>query len=174
MKNENLYGVEGWLRYLVVVLTILGPLGGLGETSSELGKTDRMYPALLSLPAWSAFKTACWSIVIAASIVSIIAGIKLWKVHTPPSVGFAKMALWLTGPILAVAILYVLAPSILHVDLTADYFSSTAGSVIGSAINALIWTLYLSKSRRVKNTYGIGAAESATRGAGWASSRTKN
>lgn len=62
----------------------------------------------------------------------------------------AKIILWVTGPIASI-IMGVLIQMIIFDDANID--PQLFGNIIGSTIAALVWSLYLSKSKRVKNTY---------------------
>ncbi|WP_347467559.1 DUF2569 family protein [Burkholderia stagnalis] len=155
MKNENLKGVGGWLGWIIFCFMVLGPLAAGSAIWKDIITTEHDYPGVLSNPNWGTFKTAYWLTWAAASGVGAYAGFLLWKRHAPPSVGFAKMALWLSGPIMLAVQSFVVVPLTLHVSMDAQSAGEAAGKIIGSALSAIVWTLYFSKSVRVKNTYGI-------------------
>ena len=54
------YGVRGWLALLVVVMMFLGPLVGVGTTSSYLIAAESHSPQITSLAEWISFKRVTW------------------------------------------------------------------------------------------------------------------
>ena len=82
--------------------------------------------------------------------LSFYAGLGLAKDRKPSAVKRAKILLWVIGPV-ASLFMGVFLPLLIFGELKSDpqLFSELLGSVLG----AIIWTTYLSKSRRVKATY---------------------
>ena len=83
-------------------------------------------------------------------IVSIIAGYRLWKYPVRKSVNSAIIALWFIALFPAIAmIVYTWAT-------TGNVWYALAG-IAGERwqplIGAIIWHIYLRRSKRVKNTY---------------------
>jgi hypothetical protein len=64
----------------------------------------------------------------------------------------AKAILWIAGPIAAV-VLWVVIPATIF-GTTLDFNPQSVGGLLGSILGAGIWTAYLSKAKRVRNTYG--------------------
>lgn len=90
----------------------------------------------------------------ASASVSFSAGYRLWKIHFPEAVRFAILALWLAGP--QGNVLYViLAITIFGSKAGGDAIAQMVGGTISSFIVAGIWTAYLMRSFRVKNTYKL-------------------
>ncbi|MGX9693819.1 DUF2569 family protein [Achromobacter anxifer] len=146
-------GVGGWLWLPIIGLLILGPLMSIGQTLQALEEAERLYPALLRLPAWSSYKTAGWTIIATACAVSIVAGYRLLKDLRPQTITLTIVALWFRGPITSV--LDAAAGQAFLGYSIVEYFSDprTLGSVLAATVTALIWTLYFKWSRRVRNTY---------------------
>lgn len=151
-KDMTVRGVGGWLYFLIIVLTILGPLVGLGRLASEIQNTETQMPDLVSIPVWDQYKSALWIVTFAAAVLHVVAGYRLAKFHVWKSVRFAVFALWCAGPGTAIPIL-----------LAAWLFFGLAGAIemIGEllvgvfqgAIAATVWSTYLLVSVRVRNTY---------------------
>lgn len=155
-KPENtkpqLRGVQGWLLLLVVSLMFIGPLRTIGGVMDSIGTAEMNYPALINLPAWGNYKTACWIMVIATCAAMIWAGNGLRKHHIPASVSACICILWAT-PIASISTDYFAAAAFL--DMSAgDYFGRESLTVLAQGIIcAAVWTAYLKMSKRVKNTY---------------------
>jgi hypothetical protein len=145
-------GVGGWLFLLVAGLLVLGPLFGAGGINADMKTLEDQYPALKSLPRWANFKAVTWWTFFAAAALSIWGGWGLARGKDWSVVKRAKFVLWLTGPV-GVLVMGVIVPM-----ATLGKSSAAApqflGHLIGSMIAAGIWTAYLSKSNRVRNTYG--------------------
>lgn len=148
-----LRGVQGWLLLLVIGLMCLGPLRMVGDTINALKLAEETYPALINLPAWENYKTASWMTTAALCAAMVWAGYGLWKHHIPPSVNACISILW------AVPIVALLADSLSSVTFlevsVGDYFTGEAFTGLAQGfVSAALWTAYLKRSRRVKNTYG--------------------
>lgn len=146
-------GVGGWLWFPIIVLLVIGPLVAIGQTLQALDEAERLYPAVLRLPAWSTYKTAAWTIIATACTVSIFAGYRLLKDFRPQTVTFAIFAFWLRGPVTSL-LDAAAGQATLGINII-EYFNDprTLGTTLGATVTALVWTLYLKWSRRVRNTY---------------------
>lgn len=151
LAEDGLAGVGGWLLYLILGLMFLGPLMGAGRINTDIISAESKYPALLTVTVWAKFKTATWISFMLICCVSFYAGYGLLKVRHYLAVNRAKTILWFIGPI-ANLHMGVLLPLFIFGKVESD--PQVVGAVVTSAIAAAIWTAYLSKSRRVKATYG--------------------
>lgn len=152
MKNiKDFSGIGGWLSILIVIM-ILSPLSVIQRFINEFSKTEKIYPQLVVNAQWLQYKQISWLIIVFSIAFSFTAGYRLWKFHFPNSVLFAIIALWISGPL----------GNLLHTVTAIALFGSQAlsvalpemfGGIIGSCIGAGIWTAYLVRSSRVKNTY---------------------
>jgi uncharacterized RDD family membrane protein YckC len=145
-------GVGGWLAWLVGCLMSIGPAVGLGELLSDFERAEQHFPNLLSGSAWGEYQELTWYVFACSVAISIYAGYRLWKVHVKVSVQIAVISLWLAGPISSlcnIAIFWHLfgAKAIEQQPLAA------AVSLVVSVAGAAVWTAYLLRSVRVKNTY---------------------
>ena len=151
-KNPYVSGVSGWLGLLVVGLMILGPLMGLGQLSNEFHEAVEQFPQLANNPQWQNYKQVSWLIFTTSAAISFAAGYRLWKIHFPESVRFAILALWLAGP-LGNSLYVIAAITIFGNNAGGGAIAQMIGGTISSLIAAGVWTAYLMRSARVRNTY---------------------
>jgi hypothetical protein len=152
VDKPYLKGVAGWLELLIVGLIVVGPFIGFGRMTDECASTEKEFPSLVTNAAWLEYKQLSWWVFALAAALSITAGYRLWKVHIIESVRFAVVSLWLAGP--GSHVLYFVAAVIsLGMELALAMLSALVGSTIASTIGAAIWTAYLVRSQRVRNTY---------------------
>jgi hypothetical protein len=150
-ERAQLVGVEGWLSFLVAVLLFLGPVTTVVLTMVELNQTEELYPEVVGSALWDDAQLITWISVAAFCVVSVFAGWRLLKHHTPSSVFIAIVSLWVAGPIVSLISLAALD------DAGGRVTAADVGATIGRPLVwATIWTLYLVFSRRVKNTYLAG------------------
>lgn len=144
---------RGWLRFLIIVLMFLGPLVGLGRMYGEFADTEQLYPQLVGLAQWESYKSAAWATFALQAGLSIVAGYRLDNVYRPSAPRFVIAVLWLGGVGLTI-LFHVLAGTLLDID----YFSGAdgaqvIGSLAGGAFWAIVWTIYLLRSKQVKKLY---------------------
>ena len=84
--------------------------------------------------------------------ISIYGGFGLWKKRTPDVVANAKLVLWFNAPISVVAT-NIIIPAMM-MPLAKYNFVKVVPTLLASLIAAGIWTAYLNRSKRVRNTYG--------------------
>lgn len=151
--ERSLKGVRGWLLLLVLVLLLLlgDPLGCAWQ-AINMHQTQTTYPELLDMSQWKVYRLGMCTTLSIWSALSISAGLRLWKDHTPAAVHWARRVLWVTCTV-GMAAVYLIVPWIAFGELTAfDVVQAAVGLLLGVTI-AFAWTRYLSKSRRVRNTY---------------------
>lgn len=147
--QHDLMGVHGWLRFLVIIMMFLAPLVFLTQTYSSLQDIATHQPILASNPLWYRYKAIVWTLTFIAVTTSIAGGYRLWKVHRPSSVWVAAMALWVCGP-------GATAIGVMVAFLTLKAVHPNLLDVVNKAfVWAAIWTGYLYRSIRVKNTYSL-------------------
>jgi hypothetical protein len=149
---RELRGIGGWLMFLVLCLTIFGPVislffvilllvgaGSVGNTQPEIAR----FALVLSL------------LIIPYSVWGLMAGTGLWKMRPGAATRTKQYLLYGSIPFSIITNflpLLMLPPS----DQNAQ---ALAGAVVGSVIGvglALAWNAYLSKSRRVAATFPQG------------------
>lgn len=146
-KDPYISGVGGWLVWLIFNLLVLSPMLGIGQLYGALSDA----PAQLAANSeWQQFKQAVWAVSWATVALSICAGYRLLKIHTADSVRFALYSLWAIGPG-GVLLMYGLTFLIFG---KTDFLMVLAQS-LGPCLSAVIWTLYLKNSVRVRNTYEL-------------------
>jgi hypothetical protein len=154
MMKKNLYitGVGGWLGFLVLRLMVLDPIVGFYGLSKFARDAIEQSPRLAYYDQWQNYKQTALLIFVVSAAVSISSGYRLWKIHIPESVKFTLFALWLVGPLNA--ILHLATISIVFKDSAFSYniLPFLIGIII-SLVVAGIWSAYLLRSVRVKNTY---------------------
>lgn len=112
---------------------------------------ESTYPNLKSLSEWSTYKSTLGWAFLGAAAISFWGGLRLSREKTWYAVQDAIAILWITGPGAFVA-LGVLAPlMIFSKDSYPDW--DIVSGLLMSAIATSIWTAYLLKSSRVRNTF---------------------
>lgn len=150
--SDTSAGVGGWLLFLICGLIFLGPLMGAGRINSELITAESTYPQLVTLESWVTFKSATWWSFLIVCCISVYCGYSLLKRRDPRVVRQAKILLWVIGP-LSNLVMGIIVPLAVFGKMESD--PQIFGAIIASAVMATIWTIYLSKSKRVNATYVI-------------------
>lgn len=146
-------GVGGWLWLLIVGMVVLGPLAGAGQIYDEIIKLEEQYPSITSIAAWKSYKSWTWWQYIFFSGMSIYGGHCLVRDRNLRVVNQAKAILWMTGPLAELIMAVIFVSIIGNSEFNESRF---IGGLLASIIVASIWTVYLSKSKRVRNTYREG------------------
>ena len=150
--TQGLRGVGGWLMFLILSLTVFGPLAAL-FTLVFIFTATALAPTLPSSFVSYAIVEAL--VVVPYAVWGITIGVKLWKLR-PNAVKSAKQFLT-SGTIPFVVIVNLLPWILLSPELRTNQSGpNTVGSIIGGLGAALAWNAYLKKSRRVANTYPQG------------------
>lgn len=157
-SQSDLTGVAGWLGFLTISLIALGPLVTLIMTGVQHMETETLYPSLVGTSLWQKAILIDWGLAVAYCAISIFAGVRLLNALVPSTVPIVIGCLWLSGPGLGIVGL-MLANNLSPTGATA----SDAGASLGRPlIYATVWTIYLLRSRRVKNTYRANGAAAST------------
>ena len=133
-------------------MTVLSPWVRAGEILRD----TRTLAPLYDSDEWQTFVIVYWGIFAVLSLISFGGGWGLYRKSDWSAVRHAKVILWITGP--GGVATSSLAIVILLGSEAVD--GSTVIRFVVSTLLASIWTMYLSKSKRVKNTY----AETSRRG----------
>lgn len=158
-SSDGLSGVAGWLLLLVIGLMLLGPVIGTLSLLGNFGYAEYQNHALKSLATWDHYKAASLTTYLAISCVSLYGGWKLLKGRNTSVVRIATVVLWIVGPVASIS-LTLLVPLFVFGKIESD--ESVIRGLIGSIIYSIIWTLYLFKSKRVCNTYGVGGVSATS------------
>jgi len=147
MENSNQYiGVKGWLLLLCLSLTIFDPLSMLIHT---------LLVSSLAKPYFTTHKNLFYLIFIngifniALITYSIYAGICLWRLYKG-AVGIAKKYFIF---LFFYSLIGAFLPYLFGVSETS--FIKNIFNTILNMGYAVIWYVYLSVSKRVKNTYEV-------------------
>gem|GEM_PF-1485164 len=151
-NQESPQGVGGWLAFLIAGMLVIGPLLSALRLAGEFTITEAEYPILLTSSDWASFKLAEWLTLLFFCAISIYGGVGLWKKRTPDVVANAKLVLWFNAPISVVAT-NIIIPAMM-MPMAKDNFVKVIPALLASLIVAGIWTAYLNRSKRVRNTYG--------------------
>jgi len=146
-SRAGLRGVGGWLGFLIASLLVLSPLFSLGF--ALLDDTADLYPELAQHPAWQSLTILSWTLVGISIAISFFAGWRLNFRHTASSVNIAIVSLWLIGPV-RYLVEWVLLNSVVGIAIGLQAYLA---DIVRSLIWTVLWTAYLLRSRRVKNTY---------------------
>ena len=148
-------GVGGWLFLLVLGMILLWPTAGAVAIASTIRLTEEMFPNIVSNNQWSEYKVLTWLAFILFSLLSIYGGFSLINGGDQRIVRGVKLIIWINGPVAAVTFLIIIPVIVFgKTDVLDGQFIR---SLVGSTIFAVIWTSYLNRSKRVRNTYGSGA-----------------
>ena len=145
-------GLGGWLMLLVMGMIVLGPLMGAGRLHSDFVTAELQYPNVSTMDVWKTFKSAVWWTFLVSAAISFYGGFNLANGRDFKVVRQAKIILWLTGPVASI-VMAVLIPFIIF-GKAEPSDPKFVGGLMASLVAASIWTAYLSKSKRVRNTYG--------------------
>lgn len=151
--SDTSTGVGGWLLFLICGLIFLGPLMGAGRINGEIITAESTYPKIIALESWRTFKSATWGSFLIFCCISFYCGYSLLKRRDQQVVRQAKILLWVIGPTSNLVMGIILPLAVFgKMEFDPQIFSA----IIASSVMATIWTLYLSKSKRVKSTYILG------------------
>jgi len=140
-KDEHLVGVKGWLLVVVFSFQFIGPFSAF----LHFGSAYQLVKTVVQPSSVLAYFILAESI--ARGTFAYLAGARLRKRFLPSSVTYAIAVLWIAGPISAL-IEAIVIRSAADNRLAIDFVS-----LLTSIAGALIWTMYLKMSQRVKNTY---------------------
>lgn len=142
-------GVQGWLSFFGVSLIALGPLITIATTAAEFASLGSQYPSAVGSSQWNTAVAAGWSATVIYCAISIFAGWRIFNRLVPTTIPIVIACIWLMGPVLAIVSLIVVQ------DVSGgDVTNADAGSALGRPlVYCTIWTIYLLRSKRVKNTY---------------------
>ena len=140
-------GIGGWLALLVVWMVVLRPVAGV-YMLSMMQASSLADPIILENSSWLVNTSTFWIIFLFVAALSIYAGLRLWRERTPAAVKTAIVILWIYSPVAAADLLIARA----FLEGRVPWPNAALTIAINLAI-AVIWTAYLMRSRRVRNTY---------------------
>ncbi|RKY29009.1 MAG: hypothetical protein DRP79_01555 [Planctomycetota bacterium] len=143
------YGVKGWLLFFCLVLTVVGPLLTVVTFSyavSEIIEYFDTFPGLLNMLIIDCVLS------VGLMSFSVYAGIALWRIK-PNAVKIAKSYLvcYLIYAFIAAGLPFAAG---LPEEANMVILGESVKDLFRSFIFFVIWFSYLSKSKRVRDTYG--------------------
>ena len=158
-KKGELKGVRGWLLLLCLNLTIFIPASCFYEVMSTLYSFNSFIYQIMLIVSNQLLlhNIAIIAIMGFLATLSFYAGLQLWEVK-PGAVKIAKIFLIIQLSltfIVAAIRLFIIFPIV----ASEHSFSVIIKILIPSLLHFSLWYLYLSKSRRVHNTYSNGERE---------------
>lgn len=157
--KKRLSGVKGWLLLLCLNLTIFIPAAYFYQINCvlDLFNSPRNKILLLMFKALLAYNVLTMATMLFIAIFSFYAGLRLWHIK-PKAVKTAKV--FLITQLLLILVITIIRPFMTStIDSGGKVFSAILISLIPSLLQFGLWYLYLTKSRRVLNTYGGGEAK---------------
>ena len=140
-------GIGGWLALLIVWMVVLRPVAGV-YMLSMLQAHSIADPTSLENSTWLINTSTFWIVFLIVAALSIYGGLRLWRDRSPAAVRTAIIILWIYSPIAAVDLL--IARALLEGRVPWSNAVTTIGINLATAA---VWTAYLMRSRRVRNTY---------------------
>ncbi|OKP25474.1 DUF2569 family protein [Serratia liquefaciens] len=149
--NGRVAGVGGWLGCLIAILFIGGAFSLLTSFNGAAWKeVEKQNPSLLTHTAFQNLQMMDRGIQFVAGFLLIYCGYILYSKAVPETLKTAKIIIGLVYPL-----------SVIFRDLFAPYFflglylsdNEVVGEVTRAVVWAVVWSLYLYRSERVKNTY---------------------
>jgi hypothetical protein len=146
LDSPSVKGVNGWLLWLCITITILVPYS-IANALKELLKDYLLYQYDKNILLILICTIVLYILLL---IFSIYVGLRLWNVK-PKAVKIAKI--FLLGQFIVSLIIFI----ILYLIIPAGGNEKLLGELLGDTIKSLfffiIWYIYLNNSTRVSNTY---------------------
>lgn len=140
-------GIGGWLALLVVWMVAFRPVAGV-YMLSMMQAHSLANPTILENSSWLINMSTFWMIFLIVAALSIYGGLRLWRDRSPAAVRTAIVILWIYSPVAAADLLIARA----FLERRVPWPNAVLTIAINLAI-AGVWTVYLMRSRRVRNTY---------------------
>ncbi len=149
--NPDIRGIGGWLLLLILYLGLYIPVTGAWSLYREFIIVPQKMPILEANPLWVQYRLMVWIVFGILCVLCFAAAYGLWRIKRPMTVQLAIGVLWLAGPF--VPVMYAaIAASIFNMDFSQALKPFLIG-IFSTSVQSAIWTGYLVKSVRVKNTY---------------------
>lgn len=149
--SREVKGVGGWLAFLMISLAILSPLRNFFGFYVNVIVMEKV-KHLAGNPLWTTYKVIVLVLMVLGCTLLILAAYRLWRDRVWRSVRFAIMAMWLAGVGLDALALVVLF-CVFGGGFAMVAWQNGIQGVLSGMVFPVIWTLYLLRSKRVRNTY---------------------
>lgn len=146
-------GMGGWLLLLVMMLAVYVPYTGFQRVYEGFVVPLRVLPQLALNPAWVKYRLAVCVLLAIICVLCLATAFALWRFQRPFSVRLAMLTFWLTGPF--VLIVQAATASFVFDIGFPQAIKPFYADIACSCVLCTIWTGYLLKSPRVKNTYYV-------------------
>ena len=148
--QPELKGVGGWLLTFVIILSVLSPIRNILGTYNALAVSTEIETQLGT--NWQIYNAFTWMLCIASVAAMLYFAYRLVWVQNRSTVRLVAWGLWVI--VLGRSILDFIVTGVLWPEsITEGYDATYLTPIAQSLIFATIWSLYLTKSRRVANTY---------------------
>ena len=147
-------GVGGWLVFFCVALTILGPLFSLGRMTIYWEEAEPAFARYPSLRTAVYFESVGLAFIL---LYGFVVGCMIWG-GNPSGKRLAKQYLLIRlFGFIVIEVITLLLMSSLPPQAVSAMLGGIVGAVFREGFYFLVWWLYFKKSKRVRNTYGLGA-----------------
>jgi len=144
-------GINGWLVFFCVGLTILSPLISLAQIRLSW---EQVQPLFEQFPN---FKTAfMWENIgsVALLIYGFIVGVIVWGGNTNGREIAKRYLLIRLFGFIGIELITILIMSTMTSQIVMSAIAGVFGATMRETVYFLIWWFYFKKSKRVRNTYG--------------------
>ncbi len=150
-RNWRLVGIGGWLSLLVAIVIFTGAINVFHAVDGGAWKAvEAQSPSLLKHTAFQNYQIMDRAVQFGAGLSLLYCGYLFFRRKEPRTVQLSKLTIGIVFP-----------ASVIFRDLFAPYFflgvnlshEETLTEVVRVMMWSAVWTLYLYRSERVKNTY---------------------
>ena len=149
--DDELRGVKGWLLTFVIIMAVISPVVSVIMVYVELYTGEAAF--LPDIPQVSQLRLFTWALVAVDAAIGWFAVYRLLAIHNWLSVQITIACVWIGS--VGLMIIGLFGVTTITGATVGDLMAqgSGPGAIIQPFIFGLIWTAYLLKSERVKNTY---------------------
>ena len=152
-QPKDLKGIGGWLAFLIVGLCFLHPMIGSYQGVQNFAAAESNPASFSALAAWASYKQSAWGLFFVVSALRATAGVLLLLSRQRSAVHFTVAVLWLCPLITAAGDSLLL--SYYFGQNIADSAAASVRQLLVGWFWAAVWSGYLFKSVRVRNTYRV-------------------
>jgi hypothetical protein len=148
---DDLRGVKGWLLTFVIIMAVISPVASVIMVYVELYTGQAAY--LPDIPQVAQLRMFTWALVAVDAVIGWFAVYRLLAIRNWLSVQITIACVWIGS--VGIMIVGLFGVTAITGASVGDLMAEGAGprTIIQPFGFALIWTAYLLKSERVKNTY---------------------
>lgn len=135
------------LWFLIVSLTVIGPVSSIGGLLSDLSELKRVAPSATQIPALKMYLSWAWAIVLIEAALGITIAVMLYKARVRKTLTTASILLWIRFVIVCVLFFFAHSSSGVEAD------AGTAADITKRIMWVILWTFYLLLSKKVQAIY---------------------